>query len=184
MYQKLQIRLHHRPKAKRWRCVVRVAKILAPVKFSAESEKALVYAQVFARRFAATITLLHVVEPIVRAADYGYGQVMMRYPNPRLVKHAEVKLRALARRRSGSNPRWRILVRTGIAEMEILEAARAMDADLIVMGRHEKRDGSQPTVGGTAEGVVRHAGCPVLIVRDKELALYGKKKWKNEYESA
>jgi nucleotide-binding universal stress UspA family protein len=138
---------------------------------------------VFARRFAATITLLHVVEPIVRAADYGYGQVMMRYPNPRLVKHAEVKLRALARRRSGSNPRWRILVRTGIAEMEILEAARAMDADLIVMGGHENRNSSQAGIGSTAERVVRDAACPVLVVRERESAFNSVRKPRNQNEA-
>ena len=82
----------------RSRASAHVAKILAPVNFSAESQNALRYAQTFGRWLGASITLLHVVEPIVCAADYGYGPVTMRYPNPTLVKNAEVKLSTLAKR--------------------------------------------------------------------------------------
>jgi nucleotide-binding universal stress UspA family protein len=112
---------------------VRLVKILVPVKFLPESASALHYARIFGRRFDATITLLHVVEPIVRAADYGYGMVTTCCPNPHLVKNAEARLRTLARRRPHSGASWRVLVRTGIAETEILGAAREMDADLIVI---------------------------------------------------
>src|SRR5580765_2970433 len=116
---------------RRSRAAARVTKILAPVNFSTESKKALRYARMMARRFGATIALLHVVEPIERAADYGYGPVTTRCPNPHLVKNAEIKLRALAKRCARSDSEQAILVRTGVAETEILDTARAINADLI-----------------------------------------------------
>src|SRR5690349_10406332 len=41
-----------------------IKSILVPTDLSAESEKALAYALPFARQFGATLTLLHVVEPV------------------------------------------------------------------------------------------------------------------------
>src|SRR5437899_11605488 len=106
---------------RRSRAAMRVAKILVPVNFLPESAGALRYARMFGRRFGASLTLLHVVEPIVRAADYGYGTVTTCCPNPHLAKNAETELRALARKPSRSSAGWGILLRTGIVETEILE---------------------------------------------------------------
>jgi nucleotide-binding universal stress UspA family protein len=160
----------------------RLVKILVPVNFLPESASALRYARIFGRRFDATITLLHVVEPIVRAADYGYGTVTTCCPNPHLVKNAEARLRTLARRRPHSGASWRVLIRTGIAEAEILGAAREMDADLIVMGGPENRSSSQSAIDSTTVRVVRQARCPVFVAHEKEFAVNGVRKVKEKYE--
>jgi nucleotide-binding universal stress UspA family protein len=55
-------------------------------------------------------------------------------------------------------------VRTGHPAQEILAAARAHQADLIVLG-HSGRSGAWGRLGTTAEKVSRHAECSVLIVR-------------------
>jgi nucleotide-binding universal stress UspA family protein len=126
---------------------------------------------------------MHIVEPMVRTADYGYGTVTTCCPNPHLVKNAENKLRALAKKLARSDSERAILVRTGVAETEILEAARAMDADLIVMGGHENRNSSQACIGSTAERVVRDAACPVLVVRERESAFNSVRKPRNQNEA-
>jgi universal stress protein A len=41
-----------------------------------------------------------------------------------------------------------------------------MKADLIVMGSHGRTGLSHVIIGSVAEAVVRHAYCPVLVVRD------------------
>jgi nucleotide-binding universal stress UspA family protein len=56
-------------------------------------------------------------------------------------------------------------IRAGHPAQEILDAARAHRADLIVLG-HSGRSGAWGRfLGTTAEKVSRHAECAVLIVR-------------------
>ena len=47
----------------------------------------------------------------------------------------------------------------------ILEAARRLEADLIVMGTHGRGGLRRIALGSVAEHVVRHASCPVVTVR-------------------
>lgn len=58
------------------------------------------------------------------------------------------------------------VVRHGKASVEIIEMAREMKADLIVMGSHGRTGLSHVVIGSVAEAVVRHASCPVLVTRD------------------
>ena len=57
-----------------------------------------------------------------------------------------------------------LMVEFGPASSTILEEARAMSADLIVVGTHGRR-GLLVLLGSTAEDVIRGAACDVLVVR-------------------
>jgi nucleotide-binding universal stress UspA family protein len=63
-----------------------------------------------------------------------------------------------------------VRIAVGIPWVEILKQAREENVDLIVLGAHThhagdiQKGGSGPTVGSTAEGVIRHERCPVMIV--------------------
>jgi nucleotide-binding universal stress UspA family protein len=48
---------------------------------------------------------------------------------------------------------------------EIVKAAKEWGADAIVIGSHGRSGISRTLVGSVAEGVMRHAPCPVLVVR-------------------
>lgn len=48
---------------------------------------------------------------------------------------------------------------------KILESAKKMKNDLIVMGSHGHRGISKAIIGSTAEEVIIHAPCPILVVR-------------------
>lgn len=50
---------------------------------------------------------------------------------------------------------------------EICGLAKKYDADLIVLGTHSRRGVSRLLLGSVAEGVLRGASCPVLVVRQK-----------------
>jgi nucleotide-binding universal stress UspA family protein len=56
-------------------------------------------------------------------------------------------------------------LRTGHPAQEILAAARAHRADLIVLGHSGRSDAWGRFLGTTAEKVSRHAECSVLIAR-------------------
>lgn len=59
-------------------------------------------------------------------------------------------------------------LRRGIASHEIVEAAKDLDIDLIVMATQGYTGWRHFCIGSTAERVVRSAPCPVLVVREKE----------------
>jgi universal stress protein A len=51
---------------------------------------------------------------------------------------------------------------------EIVTAAQDWGADLIVIGSHGRHGLTRALVGSVAESVMRHAPCPVLVVRGLE----------------
>ncbi len=57
-------------------------------------------------------------------------------------------------------------VREGDAATEIIQAAQAVSADLIVIGTHGRTGLARLTLGSVASNVTRHAPCSVLVVRN------------------
>jgi nucleotide-binding universal stress UspA family protein len=57
-------------------------------------------------------------------------------------------------------------LRMGRADEEIVELAKSIDAGLIVMGSRGHGRLRRALVGSVSESVVRHAHCPVTIVRE------------------
>lgn len=51
---------------------------------------------------------------------------------------------------------------------EITQLAASLNADLVVVGTEGKTGLARLALGSVAEKVVRHAGCPVLVVRPKD----------------
>jgi universal stress protein A len=156
------------PKALAAEPTIRLAKLLVPVDFSVESKNALRYAGAFAHHFGASLTLLHVLAPIVCTADFGYGPVTTCRPDQEALKKARARLRTLGKKIGVPQAKPLVLVRTGTAETEIVEAARELETDLIIMGTRGNCQPPQPATSNTAESVLRDAPCPVLLVRKKE----------------
>jgi nucleotide-binding universal stress UspA family protein len=57
-------------------------------------------------------------------------------------------------------------LRMGRADEEIVELAQSTEAGLIVMGSRGRGRLRRALLGSVSESVVRHAHCPVTIVRD------------------
>jgi nucleotide-binding universal stress UspA family protein len=60
------------------------------------------------------------------------------------------------------------LVRSGPPAIEIIEAAKSLQADLIIISTHGYTGLKHVMLGSVAEHVVRRAPCPVLVVRERE----------------
>lgn len=55
----------------------------------------------------------------------------------------------------------------GDAAKVIVQTASDLSADVVIVGTHGRTGVQRVMMGSTAESVVRHAGCPVLVVRAK-----------------
>jgi universal stress protein A len=149
------------------RRALRLKKILVPIDFSPPSKNGFKYALRFAEEFGAELTLLYVLEP---QSVTGY----MAIPEATAFVESDIvaagkNLRSLiASVRNGKieRPHWK--VRAGLPSHEIVEAAKEMDVDLIVIATHGYTGWKHFCIGSTAERVVRAAPCPVLVVREKE----------------
>jgi len=65
-------------------------------------------------------------------------------------------------------PRIDGLLRCGKPEEEIVRAAKDLEVDLIVLSTHNYQWFFHLIHGSDAEGVLRHAPCPMLVVRKEE----------------
>lgn len=140
-------------------------RILVAVDFSAESRWALACAAELAARFDASLMLVHVVEPHFGPPDADLSA--LTGPGQEVAEHAEAKLElnALGEQMLGPCRVVETVVRSGLAFFEITEAAKALSADLIVVGTHGYTGLKRALLGSTAEKIVRHAPCPVLVAR-------------------
>ena len=138
--------------------------ILVPIDFSSCSLRGLDYAKFLAKKFGAKLVLINVVHLIYYVSDSEYT----RYDLPQLTQVADRAARAniakLLQRltREGFNVETRVTI--GHPGDQICGALREFGADLLVSSTHGTTGLSHILLGSTAEYIVRHAECPVLVV--------------------
>ena len=148
---------------------LKLQRILVAVDFSEQSRCALEYAVTLAAHFDASLALVHVVEPVFGPPDVAMISMAGALSEERLMDQATAELRELRARMSGDCHVVETTVRSGIAFFEITQAAKLLGADLIVIGTHGYTGIKRTLLGSTAEKVVRHAPCPVLVIRGQPL---------------
>jgi nucleotide-binding universal stress UspA family protein len=141
-----------------------IHRILCPVDLSDVSRHAIDHAVLLARWYKASITALHVANPIViPTTDFtfvgaGPGAVLTDQEVKEL--HAQVTASFAAAEGIGAD----VLVDSGHPVKQILERARSLPADLIVIGTHGTSGFEHLVLGSVTEKVLRQAPCPVLTV--------------------
>ena len=148
-----------------------ITRILVPVDFSEPSLQALDYAIEFGKPFKPELVVLHVLEPIYYPGPgdmYGSGYDMgLVYRE--LERAAREQLSRVAATLQKKRLPVRTLLRVGTAYHTIVETAKRLKADLIIMSTHGRTGLSHVLMGSVAERVVRSATCPVLTVRGRKL---------------
>lgn len=147
-----------------------VRQLLFPTDFSGCANYALPYAAAIARATGATIICVHVVEPIVPAVGYtGLAEPMpMADITDQLQDSAERELPRLAECEECAGLNIEEVIVHGDAAAEIVRVADERKVDLIVISSHGRTGLGRMIFGSTAEAVVRHARCPVLVVKPPE----------------
>ena len=138
--------------------------ILVPVDFSPASLIGLRYALGLARPFGARLTALHVIEslgPMVRL------EVDVDAHKRKLREGVKLRLEELHLEVDEPAGAFDTLFREGTSYHEIVAIAQRGDFDLIIMASLGRTGLVDMLLGSTAERVVRHAPCPVLVVRER-----------------
>lgn len=138
-------------------------RILLPIDFSNNSLHALETAIPLARDHGARIILLFAVEPAGYVA--GMESVAMAVPDSAIAKEAKESLPNIAKRFIPAGIPVTILVDRGRSFDVITRAVKKQKIDLIVLTTHGRTGLDHFLMGSTAEQVVRHARCPVFVVR-------------------
>ena len=147
--------------------MLNIRSILVPTDFSECGNYALSYAASLARTFKASIICVNVIEPIVPTVGYSG----MTEPMPiaditeQLEDSAERELPKLAECEECAGLDVEEMVVHGEAAAEIVRLAEERSVDLIVIASHGRTGLGRILFGSTAEAVVRHAACPVLVVK-------------------
>jgi nucleotide-binding universal stress UspA family protein len=152
---------------RRQRPPVALENILVAVDFSDGSKAALRYAAQLALTFDSAVTVVNVIEANYGLLNYG-GDFPVLDEESR--ENRRRTLQSFARE-CGAKPRWRYVACLGKPADEIVESARELGADLIVIGTRGLTGVTHAVTGSTAEHVVRAAPCPVWIVPAKGAVL-------------
>ena len=138
--------------------------ILVPVDLSDKHSwrKALPTAISLCETFEAKLHLITVVP------EFGLPMVGQFFPEgyeAKLRQHAAKQLRDFAAQQVPGEIECRRIVAEGKVYQEIMKAADAIKADLIVMGSH-RPELADYLLGPNAARVTRHAKCSVMVVRE------------------
>ena len=162
-----------------------VTKILVPIDYSSQSDRALEWGASLAEKYGARLLLLHVIgqasenlsergadrtdtllpfaldNPSLYRAPGAHGEVM----SVDLLEMAQNDLKDLAIAKL--NERLSVSPTVGVGEPaeEIVRLAQHEAVDLIVMGTHGRTGLHHVLLGSVAETVMRTALCPVFTVK-------------------
>lgn len=137
-------------------------RIVLATDFSDASRQALAPAVALARQFEAELTLVYVV-PTSLPTEFSHLGLVLE--TKRLMAESERALTEFRARELPRDLKVQTVVKDGGAAFQIAETARQTDADLIILSTHGYTGLKHAWLGSTAERVVRHATCPVLIIR-------------------
>lgn len=144
-----------------------LSRILVPVDFSDCSLEAVEYAAFMAQRHQATLSLVHVLEPVSYGLDF---TLLHSGKREELRERLAARMTGLTTALGAVNIKADSHIRGGVPADSILDSARTIPADLIVMGTHGRRGLSHLLCGSVAEAVLRQSRCPVLTVRSPKYA--------------
>jgi nucleotide-binding universal stress UspA family protein len=117
-----------------------------------------------ARDLRAEVDVVTVVDtsPLVEA----YGDVAFRTERIDAIRgEARGQATRFAERHFADGARPAVHVRDGDTSREILQAARDLDSDLVIMGTHGRTGIAHVLIGSVAEKVMRASPIPVMTVR-------------------
>jgi len=147
--------------------MIKHGNIIVATDFSTQSDEALRQAVMLAQQYNASITLLHIMEPFMLYDS----DAMLAMPIDDLshIRRQGAQEKLTTQANAAGND---VTISTRCIEdphspaIVICETAKEMQADIIFVGRHGHEGFLEHLlVGSTAEHVVRHAPCTVVVTQ-------------------
>jgi nucleotide-binding universal stress UspA family protein len=143
-------------------------RIMVAVDGSETSQRGLAEAIKLAKDQKATLAIVHVIDIVIARSG---GQFLSGYTEAtRAFARNAIEQAQKTAQAAGLEPELRTpeVVTAGYHVADtVAEEARTWRADLLVVGTHGRRGVSKLLLGSVAEGIVRLAPCPLLLIRDR-----------------
>lgn len=141
--------------------------VLVATDFSETSDDALRMAGLVAQAYDASVVVLHVFDPTPAVPPVVWKP---RGSEESIATEMEIAVREAMTGKTAQLlagvPDLEITVRRDASAWRgIIAVAEEFDVDQIIVGSHGRGGLSRALLGSVAEQVVRHASCPVLVVR-------------------
>lgn len=135
--------------------------IMCPTDFSDEAHRAIEYAEEFARANDGTLLLMHAIH--VSAGDLKKDGHTVKFADAK--QNIESRIAEERAKYAHGYAKCDIVVEVGDPGEVIVSTARQRKIDLIVISTHGESSIPHILVGTVAESIIRHAPCPVFVVR-------------------
>jgi nucleotide-binding universal stress UspA family protein len=144
--------------------VLRARRILVPVDLSPSGDAALRAAAGLAKAAHGRLLLLHVFDRRALEDVYKLHGLTEAQARERMKANADAALAKLRRRPWLAGVAVQARYATGLPAPEIVAAAAAWKADLVVLARRRRAGLANLLYGASSDGVVREAPCAVLVI--------------------
>ena len=142
-----------------------IEKILVATDFSEYSEEACEYAITLAKKFNASLTVLHVINEPVDLRGFYVPHITFEQLEKEISEGAVKMLDKFCSENMGEFADYETVVTTGVPYEEIVRIAEEKAVSMVVIGTHGRTGLDHLIFGSTAERVVRTSHCPVLTIR-------------------
>lgn len=139
--------------------------LLVPIDFSELTPRALNMAKALAGENGTKITLIHVVEPVHQPFEEIMSSPAMDDLNVLRREQADQAIEAWKRTLLAEGVETQTVVLSGSPWRQIVDYAKMHAIDTIVLPTHGRTGLQHFLIGSTAERVLQHAPCSVLVVR-------------------
>jgi universal stress protein A len=136
--------------------------ILCPTDFSEESYRAVDYGLRFAQVSGGTLLLAHIIHI---PSEHLFRQQGHMLTFEEVKAQTRSLLEEVRDQRLGSHPQCEIVIEIGDPYEQLMAIARQRHVDLIVISTHGRTGLEHLVMGSVAEKIIRHAPCPVFVVR-------------------
>jgi len=140
-------------------------RLLIPLDGSDSSLKAARFGLRLAHREGATVLAVHVVDEENAADLASYANTPLEEIVARMRRSGEGYLEPVREWARSQGVHLATEVRVGVPHRVLLELAKELKADLIVMGTVGRRGPRRVLIGSVTERIIVHASVPVLVVK-------------------
>ncbi|MBI5888120.1 MAG: universal stress protein [Deltaproteobacteria bacterium] len=138
-------------------------RMLFTTDFSAASENAAPYALMLARQNKARLYVMHVVDVANNLAGFYVPHMSYEILDKEMEEAAEGMMRKFCAKHFGGY-KCEQIVTVGAPYKEIMNAIKGKNINMVVMAASGMGEVGRFFFGSTADRVLRHAPCPVLII--------------------